>query len=32
MKDYITPKQRTHFSMWQKIKYELKRIFRGEQC
>lgn len=32
MRDYITAKQRTHFTLWQKIKYEIKRVFRGEKC
>jgi len=28
MTDYITAKERTKFTLIQKIKYELKRIFR----
>lgn len=32
MKDFITPYERTHFTLIQKIKYNLNRILRGLSC
>jgi hypothetical protein len=32
MKDYITAYERTHFTLMQKLKYNLHRIFRGATC
>lgn len=31
MNDYITAKERTTFTLWQKIKYTLKNILRGNK-